>query len=128
MLRRTKPPGCHWFLWMEQQPARPTNMIAGGGSNPTGEDPSRTAITNMRIGTAFMTFGSRVPKSFHLSRTRLSEIVSYALGSLRTRVAVALPIGSEVAVGDVVADDAEVRDEQVVAEGPRSRLFAAPAA
>lgn len=49
------------------------------------------------------------------------ELALQASGAvLLDRVSLALPIGSEVAVGDVVGDDAEARDEQLVADRPRS--------
>ena len=44
------------------------------------------------------------------------ELALESAGAVFGRVALVLPVGSEVAVGDVVADDVVVGDEQVVAD------------
>jgi hypothetical protein len=56
------------------------------------------------------------------------ELALQAGGAVLDGVALALPVGSEVSVGDVVADDVEVSDQEVVADrADRFLLSATPA-
>jgi hypothetical protein len=45
------------------------------------------------------------------------ELALEAAGAVLGRVALALPVGAEVSVWDLVADDVVVGDEEVVADG-----------
>jgi len=56
------------------------------------------------------------------------ELTPEAASAVLDGVALALPVGSEVAVWDVVADDVEVRDEEVVADRADRFGFSAPTA
>ena len=56
------------------------------------------------------------------------ELALESAGAVCGRVALVLPVGSEIAVADVVADDVVVGDEQVVADRADCFLFAAAAA
>jgi hypothetical protein len=56
------------------------------------------------------------------------ELALQAPGAVLDRVALALPVGPEIAVRDFVADDVEVRDEQVVPDSADRFLFASPTA
>ena len=56
------------------------------------------------------------------------ELALEAAGAVLGRVALALPVGAELAVWDLVADDVVVGDEQVVADRADRFGLAAPSA
>ena len=56
------------------------------------------------------------------------ELALEPAGAVFGRVALVLPVGSEVAVGDAVADDVVVGDEEVVADRAECDRFAAASA
>jgi hypothetical protein len=56
------------------------------------------------------------------------ELALEAAGAVLGRVALALPVGAEVSVWDLVADDVVVGDEEVVADRADGFRFAASAA
>ena len=64
--------------------------------------------------------GDRVAERF--------ELALEAAGAVLDGVALALPVGSEISVGDVVTDDVEVRDQEVVADRADRFLLSAAAA